>query len=530
MPHMRAILSILLVLLGPFTLSLDAQSVERRADLPPEPLTGTELLTLDGDPAELMVAGVDRFLLRELTLSVERRAAHWQRNFSSPEAYERSVEPNRQRLASMLGLIDSRVPAKEIELLATTRRPARLARGEQYDVFAVRWPTLPGVHGEGLLLQPVDRSPIAGVVLIPDCEQLPEQLAGLIPGLAPPQQIARRLAENGCRVLVPALIDRGRELSVVANGRRRSTATHREILYRSAYQMGRHLIGYELQKVFAATDALALDASLPIGILGFGEGGMLALYAGALDRRINVTAVSGYFGPREELWREPIDRNVFGLLREFGDAEIASLIAPRPLLIEASAGPTLVIEPGSDSAPAELRTPPLDRVREERRRTMKLLAGFTEPPIIELLVSDNGAGAFGSEPWLSRFVQLLAGQPLVPLGPAPERLTTKFDTDVRRARQFDELARFSQELVDQGPTMRESFLAELNRNSVEELEATSSTYRRYLQQEILGHLDMPKRAARPRTRRVYDEPDFVGYQVVTDVFDAVMLYGIFLIP
>ena len=36
----------------------------------------------------------------------------------------------------------------------------------------------------------------------------PRFFAGLQPGLSPAAQFARRLAENGCRVLVPALIDR----------------------------------------------------------------------------------------------------------------------------------------------------------------------------------------------------------------------------------------------------------------------------------------------------------------------------------
>ena len=51
--------------------------------------------------------------------------------------------------------------------------------------------------------------------------------------------------------------------------------------------------------------------------------------------------VSGYFDSRQRLWEEPIYRNVFGLLEEFGDAEIASLIAPRALTIEHSAAPKI---------------------------------------------------------------------------------------------------------------------------------------------------------------------------------------------
>ncbi len=41
------------------------------------------------------------------------------------------------------------------------------------------------------------------------------------------------------------------------------------------------------------------------------------MYASALDTRIDACCVSGYFGPREKIWEQPLDRNVFGLLEEF---------------------------------------------------------------------------------------------------------------------------------------------------------------------------------------------------------------------
>src|SRR5262249_48806584 len=67
-----------------------------------------------------------------------------------------------------------------------------------------------------------------------------------------------------------------------------------------------------------------------VGVAGYGEGGLVALYAAATDPRIDAALVSGYFGPRERVWAEPIYRNVWGLLREVGDAELATLVAPRP--------------------------------------------------------------------------------------------------------------------------------------------------------------------------------------------------------
>ena len=73
-----------------------------------DPLPGTQPLEDKDDLAMKMVAGIDKYLTRELKASVEKRKAHWKPDFSSPEAYAKSVEPNRQRLKQILGMIDER--------------------------------------------------------------------------------------------------------------------------------------------------------------------------------------------------------------------------------------------------------------------------------------------------------------------------------------------------------------------------------------------------------------------------------------
>src|SRR5262245_32310959 len=104
-----------------------ARGQEKPAE--PIPLPGTTPLTMKGDIASELVAGVDKFLLNEISNSVERRARHWKRDFSSPEAYNKSIEPNRKRLAHMLGLRDPRVPFDAPELIATTSQPALVGKG-----------------------------------------------------------------------------------------------------------------------------------------------------------------------------------------------------------------------------------------------------------------------------------------------------------------------------------------------------------------------------------------------------------------
>src|SRR3984893_7130349 len=70
------------------------------------PLPGTEPLTMTGDIASELVAGVDRFLLKQIDESTAKREKYWKRDLSSHAAYHASVEPNRKRLAHILGLRD----------------------------------------------------------------------------------------------------------------------------------------------------------------------------------------------------------------------------------------------------------------------------------------------------------------------------------------------------------------------------------------------------------------------------------------
>jgi dienelactone hydrolase len=489
---------------------------------------------MPGDMAAETVAGVDRFLLRALEQSVALRDRHWQRDRSSPATYGRSVEPNRQRFARIIGLRDPRVPFDDLAFLSPAVPPRPVGRAPGYEIWAVRWPVLPGISGEGLLLEPTGKGPVARVVALPDCAQTPEMLAGLAEGIPRDAQFARRLAENGCRVIVPTLIDRGTALSAVAWGARRGTVTHREMLYRSAYQMGRHVIGYEVQKVLAAVDWFARDSAggrRPVGVVGYGEGGLLALYAGAVDPRIVVVGVSGYFDSRQDLWREPIDRNVFGLLAEFGDAELGSLVAPRSLVVEACAVPDVNLSPGSDGAPGRLRTPPLARVRDELNRLGTMIDGLDPKPRVQLVASDGGTGPFGTEPFLEAVLKALGKQPVEPPGPPPTGHRDTAEPAARHKRQFLEIRDYSERLIDEGPYARQAFLARLKTDGgVPAFVESAKSYRDYLRETVLGDFPDELSPPNPRSRLAYDTPEFLGYEVALDVFPDVLLYGILLLP
>ncbi len=504
----------------------------------PNPLPGTAPLTVSGDIASQMVEGIDRFLLRELDQSIARRAAHWNRDMASPAAYNASIEPNRQRLAHILGVRDSRVPFAGPELVATTAQPALLGTGEGFDIFAVRWPTVGRMHGEGLLLVPNNGPAIADFVAIPDASQTPEQLAGLAPGVPVASQFARRLAEAGCRVMVPALVSRDMQRRAPPGQGGRANLTHREYVYRAAFEMGRQLIGYELQQILACVDwfsAEAGDHPRTIGAVGYGEGGMLALYAGALDLRIDGVCVSGHFGSRQTCWNEPLDRNVFGLLEQFGDAEVGSMLASRVLVIDSTPGPEVSL-PSQGGGPAEMKWHSRDVIVAERQRLLDLVGALKlasgEPATSKFAVNVDPAAAFCDVATLRTFFKRLdLKSATLPDGDHPvASQVASHDPAARLARQIQEMDDHSQWLLRESPFVRKDFLKKLDTSSVEKYAATVEPYREKFRHDVIGHFDQPLLAAEPRSRRTFDEDQWTGHEVMLNVFPDVFAYGILCLP
>jgi hypothetical protein len=87
-----------------------------------QPLAGTQPLELTGDLADQMVSGIDRFLLRKTEESIEKRGRHWHRDLSSAEAYDKSVAPNRARLAKIIGAHDPREAVNDLDFVAAAGR------------------------------------------------------------------------------------------------------------------------------------------------------------------------------------------------------------------------------------------------------------------------------------------------------------------------------------------------------------------------------------------------------------------------
>jgi dienelactone hydrolase len=489
-----------------------------------EPLPGTRPLLRTGDLAAQMVDGIDRYLMRELDASAAARP--------------RSPQPQSERLRKLLGVIDERVPVAALEFVGTTTQPSLVAEAETYRAYAVRWPVLRGVDAEGLLLEP--RGAVrAQVVALPDADWTPEMIAGLADGVAKDSQYARLLAENGCRVLVPTLIDRKDTWSGNPRLGRMTNQPHREFLYRMAFQLGRHVIGYELQKVLAAVDWMSRQPGLPpVGVAGYGEGGLLAYFSAQLDPRIRVALVSGYYGPTNSLWSYPIYRNVWGLLREIdargGGALPVGLVGSGHLIWEVSNQPTVSgpppARPGrSGAAPGRMEA------REQLPPGTSGRPANAEPELRSVEVFEAIDKAMGPVT-LVRFIDELvrhggaSAGPLRHGEPVADR-RKDFDPATRHKRQFDQLVAFTQQVMRDCEHVRATnFWAKLDTSSLERYKASCEPFRRQLWDEILGKLPAPTLPPNPHSRLVYDEPRWKGFEVTLDLYPDVFAYGILLVP
>jgi dienelactone hydrolase len=505
---------------------------------PVETLPGTRPLEWkEEDLSAPMMDGAHRFVERKIAESIERRKAHWKQDFTSPEAYRKSIEPNRQRLREIIGAVDPRT-AGALEQFGDDANPARVAATAAYEVYQVRWPVLDGVFGEGLLVRPKHEA--AGrVIAIPDADQTPEMLLGLAEGLPPGGQWARRLAESGFEIVLPALVSR-EKLATDNRQLRQSDQTYREWIYRQAFHMGRHVIGYEVQKVLAAVDAFEKRAPRrKFGVAGYGEGGLIAFYAAALDERIDAALVSGYFNCRQAVWSEPIYRNVWRLLDEFGDAEIASLILPRSLVVEHSQFPSVVDQKGA------LQTPALESIQGELSRIPRALERWGG---VRLIYAEGGRPAGpGSAEALHEFAMGMGFEADLPLSAAlPVDRRASFDPAARHARAVKQLETHVQGLVRGSEHVRDRFFLHKVMPELAEWKWTTERrrpthdpakfiagareFREQFHEEGMGRFKEPRLDANARTRKILETEKWTAYDVVLDVFPDLFAWGVLVLP
>jgi dienelactone hydrolase len=374
--------------------------------------------------------------------------------------------------------------------------------------------------------------------VLPDAGQQPEHILGLAAGLPPERQFARLLAESGCELLIPILIAR-EPIETTDAQLQKTQQTWREWLYRQAFHMGRHPIGYEVQKVLAAVDVLRArrGESAQVGVVGYADGGLIAFYAAAVDRRIAGVLVSGYFDRRSRVWEEPIDRNVWSLLERFGDAEIASLVLPRHLVIEhAEVAPFTSTKGARHTAAGASVRAEFDRI--------PTVAAFPTPSLVVGDV-DLPLGPV-SRTALADFAKRL-GFSLTDSGGSPaEDRRRRFDPAARHQRAARDIERHVQALVRAAEHVRDrrflfTVLPELAalRWNTEKTRPTlppdkfidgARAYREEFRRDGVGVFEHPYLALNPRTRKVVETDRWAAWDVVLDVWPDVFAWGVLVVP
>ncbi|MDR2643051.1 MAG: hypothetical protein LBC74_09680, partial [Planctomycetaceae bacterium] len=441
---------------------------------------------------------ITEFLDKKIAGSESLRAKYWNRDFASLDAYQKSVAKNRERLKFITGVRDNRVGFDTPELIGTLNQSAIVAENETYSVFAIRWKVFDDFSAEGLLIKPKSNNITKTIIHLPQAGITPEEL------LAGGDEVLQKHwftpPSKDEQMIIPLIVSRK------CGQYKRVQLPNREFIYRQAYQLGRHIIGYEVQEVLALVDWLKKTPAMKICIQGQSDGGLLALYSAAVDTRIDETIVVDYFDKRDRLCDEPIDRNVFGLLKEFGDAEIATLICPRKLTVAVYNAPELSLpfnEPWKSQyggAPGELKKLNPENVKAEVERAKKLVEQL-KVDWIEMKEVISVAVKFQAVPFI------LSEQRIV-----------------------KQLENHTQQLLRESMFTRRNFWTKLNTSSPQKIAETIEWYRDYFSKNVVGEFEESLLPTNPRTRFFKDCKTYTIYEVELDVYEGLTAFGFLLVP
>ena len=160
------------------------------------------LAAADVDPLrQQLFEAYDAWLMRQCRQRYDERAGRWQRDYSSQEAYSRSVAPNRERLLAMIGGWPwERGPLEpSIEEIATT---------DTYTASRVFYTSFDDVRVDAILIRPHGEGPFPAVLAQHGVNHTPEQICGFTEPehSAAYHEIGVRLAKHGYVVIAPRMI------------------------------------------------------------------------------------------------------------------------------------------------------------------------------------------------------------------------------------------------------------------------------------------------------------------------------------
>ena len=256
----------------------------------------------------------------------DRANEAWNRDYSSIDAFERSVEPNRERWKAVLNppLFRKTGPLKNIP-------------HPYLEDIQAEWLVLPlgPVTAEGILVFPPGASkekPVPIVIVQHGIGSTPEKTFEI--GNKNYHAYARELLKAGFAVLAPMNL---------------RSMVRRNYVERLCRLINTTLPGIELVRMQHLLDVVLEDPRVDadrVGMWGLSLGGMATMFWVPLEPRIKACVVSGWYNHRLTKMAVPDDRYVSflvvdeehaffrGWATEFADYDVTSLICPRPLLVQ----------------------------------------------------------------------------------------------------------------------------------------------------------------------------------------------------
>src|SRR5712692_5275875 len=139
---------------------------------------------------------LDRYLDRQVNEADRQRARSWQRNFSSIEDYEKSVEPWRAKLFELLG--GNSYPNSPL-------RPQEqlIAEFPTHKAYRVRLTAFEEVRTYGILLVPAGRGPFPALICVHGMAGTPEGVCGLTAKADYHNRFGLQAAQRGFLVFAP---------------------------------------------------------------------------------------------------------------------------------------------------------------------------------------------------------------------------------------------------------------------------------------------------------------------------------------
>src|SRR5687768_3367517 len=88
----------------------------------------------ESDLSSRLMDGAHQFVERQIAEAAGKRGQFWKRDFSSPAAYTQSIEGNRARFQTIIGVVDARL-APRMERFGDDKSPALVAETSKYRVY-----------------------------------------------------------------------------------------------------------------------------------------------------------------------------------------------------------------------------------------------------------------------------------------------------------------------------------------------------------------------------------------------------------